>query len=212
MEGIRRPSLYSEGCFLPGLNPERFPCNQIIWGKNLKPSTSFVRFFAILLVGWVIIEVGIQMASRRTAYAIVPKNKRSLAAVSKYPLIGGGFWRLIDHKGTVVVVNLWATWCGPCLEETPDLIAVANKMSSKVSFVGIAMDQGDLDGIRAFVTRYRIPYPIALGANEPAYSLGIPIPTTIVFDRQGKVALETTGGISPGPFCDALQRLVDEPN
>jgi cytochrome c biogenesis protein CcmG/thiol:disulfide interchange protein DsbE len=107
---------------------------------------------------------------------------------------GGGRWRVSDHRGRVVLINFWATWCPPCPEETPGLVHLAQHMPSKdVAIVGISMED-DSAPIAGFVNAYRIPYRILL--RDPSSPLLGPVeslPTSLLIDRNGRVARSYVG-------------------
>jgi thiol-disulfide isomerase/thioredoxin len=108
-------------------------------------------------------------------------------------LLGGGRYDLKRQRGTVVVLNFWASWCAPCRLEAPELAEVYQKTRSKgVAFVGINI-RDDKDKAQAFEESFAVPYPslfdpagrTALGFREVPPNA---IPATIVIDREGRVA------------------------
>ena len=89
-------------------------------------------------------------------------------------------------EGNVVVLNFWATWCGPCVKEIPDLRQVAASSGAKV--VGIALDEDGLKAVKPFVERYGITYTVLLGNQELFQQFdGFSIPYTLVLDRAQRV-------------------------
>src|SRR5258708_16732149 len=79
----------------------------------------------------------------------------------------GADWRLSAHRVDVVLVNFWATWCGPCREETPGLVRVAHAYAPKgLAVAGIAMDDGGMEPVRRFVRAYRVSYPILIPGSD----------------------------------------------
>jgi cytochrome c biogenesis protein CcmG/thiol:disulfide interchange protein DsbE len=68
-------------------------------------------------------------------------------------------WSLSAHRGRVVLVNFWATWCPPCREEIPGFVRLA-KRARDLDIAGIAMDDGDSAGVRQFVKAAGVPYPV----------------------------------------------------
>src|SRR5690348_11161624 len=93
--------------------------------------------------------------------------------------------RLADLKGKRVVLNFWATWCPPCLEEIPSLIKLRRATSpTNVVILGVSTD--DLDTQKAFAQRQGINYPLSLMGNAPSpYQDVDTIPVTMVIDRHG---------------------------
>jgi thiol-disulfide isomerase/thioredoxin len=108
-------------------------------------------------------------------------------------LLDGGAYDLKRHRGTVVVVNFWASWCAPCRLEAPELAEVYQATRSEgVEFVGINI-RDDKDKALAFEESFSVPYPslfdpagrTALGFREVPPNA---IPATIVIDRGGRIA------------------------
>jgi thiol-disulfide isomerase/thioredoxin len=107
--------------------------------------------------------------------------------------------RLSDLKDQVVVVNLWATWCAPCVKEMPTLARLQSEYAGKpVKVVAISLDKGDEDvaKARAFIADkpplkfYHGDYSLAFALTPAVEGL----PTTLIFDRQGRERARLTGG------------------
>ncbi len=125
--------------------------------------------------------------------------------------LDGKPWRLGEHRGKVVLVNYWATWCPPCRAETPGLVSLANEHKSNgLEVVGISLDE-DIGAIRPFVDEYEVPYPILLPADRTTLSLVAEVlPTTVLYDRQGRMAKLYTGAVSESVFKADVEILLRE--
>ena len=113
-----------------------------------------------------------------------------------------------DYKGKVVLVNFWATWCTPCQEEIPELIAMQDKYGSKgFTVLGLAMDEEGKSIVAPFVAKERydvggqklpMNYPIVIGNDSVAEKFGglLGLPTSVLVSRDGKVLKRVTGIIN----------------
>lgn len=104
---------------------------------------------------------------------------------------------LVGAKGRPVVVNVWASWCGPCRVEAPLLQRAASRYQGEVVFLGVD-SRDDLKSAKAFIRRYRLTYPNVFDrAGDIRSGLGLRgFPTTYIFDRRGRLLASVVGGIS----------------
>ena len=119
--------------------------------------------------------------------------------------------RLSDFQGKVVLLNFWATWCGPCKIEMPWFVEFQRKYRDRgFSVIAIAMDEEGWKVVRPFADRLKLNFPIVIGNDEVADNYGgiMALPTTYVIDRQGKVALMHQGLTSKGDYEDEIERLL----
>jgi len=124
--------------------------------------------------------------------------------------LDGQPWDLAQLRGKVVVVNFWASWCGPCVAELPVLGGLAQRPAwhGKVAVVGVNYKES-LDAIRDFTGARSIPYPILRdrsGDMFKAWTAGV-MPTTILVDRQGRARWRSVGEI--GAADTGLQRSIE---
>jgi peroxiredoxin len=107
------------------------------------------------------------------------------------PQIDGGEWKLADHRGQVVLINYWATWCEPCQDELPGLLQVARESGPQgLAVVGVSLDSmpGERTQVEQFAARFKLPYPIAYAGTSAMQPREFEIPTTVLIDRQGRTA------------------------
>jgi thiol-disulfide isomerase/thioredoxin len=102
---------------------------------------------------------------------------------------------LSKFKGKVVLLDFWATWCGPCREAIPHLISLQKTYQEKgFEVIGMNVDKGDAETVRRFVKSMDIPYPITLTPEEVVRNYGVTgLPTTILIDKQGKIRQKLLG-------------------
>lgn len=140
-------------------------------------------------------------------------GKRQAMAEMSLRTLEGGMWRLSEHRGEVVAVNLWATWCGPCREETPMLVRAAQDLRAEgFAVVGVSLDDGDREAkVRAFRAQYGVGYPLAFPDAMSQMSAGLEgIPTTLLIDRQGRVAKTYVGEMRERVLRSDVGELLGE--
>jgi thiol-disulfide isomerase/thioredoxin len=120
---------------------------------------------------------------------------------------------LADFKGKVVLVNFWATWCGPCRAEIPDLVELQNKYKDRLQILGLVVDDDDQDAIKKFMERFHINYPVALATDGLRLEYGgIPaLPTSFVLDSEGRVVQKHEGLRDPVLYETEVRSLLDLP-
>lgn len=140
-----------------------------------------------------------------------PVDRRRPLSELKLPDLGGREWKLSGQRGKVVLINIWATWCPPCREETPLLVRLSNGYKAKgLEVVGVSLDQGGKEVIEEFVAEYKVPYTILLPAPGSALARVEPIPTTILVDRQGRLAKKYVGALPESVVKADVESLLAE--
>jgi thiol-disulfide isomerase/thioredoxin len=112
--------------------------------------------------------------------------------------LDGKPYDLASHRGRWVVVNFWATWCGPCLKEMPDLSAL-DAMREHIDVIGLAYEDITPADLKAFLQKHPVVYPIAVvDVYDPPKDFATPVglPTTYLIAPDGKVAKHFLGPIT----------------
>lgn len=122
--------------------------------------------------------------------------------------LAGQAVRLNQFKGRVIVLNLWATWCGPCRKEIPDLIKLQATYPDDVTVIGIVIQDKFGENVKKVVREFGIRYPVVDGNDhtdfERAYGPFWALPISIVIDRQGLVRKKHQGQVT----LEQLQREI----
>ncbi|WP_269790233.1 TlpA disulfide reductase family protein [Stenotrophomonas sp. Iso1] len=120
--------------------------------------------------------------------------------------VDGKAYDLASHRGQWVVVNFWATWCAPCLQEMPELSAL-HAMRSNVEVIGLAYEDIELDEMQAFLKEHPVAYPIAIiDTYNPPKDFATPrgLPMTYLIAPDGKVAKQFLGPVNAHEIEQAI--------
>lgn len=146
--------------------------------------------------------------------ASVPSNKQAArgerrpAADFKLPDLNGRPRSLSDFKGQVVLLDFWATWCEPCMEELPDLIRFQDAHKDQnFTLVGVAMDAEGVSIVGPVARQNKIPYPILISGGDLPSGYNVPgFPCAFLIDRDGNIVRRYLGPVS----YEELERDVSE--
>ena len=127
--------------------------------------------------------------------------------------IDGGTVNLAAARGKVVLLNFWATWCGPCRMEVPDLVDLQKKYQDRLQVIGLVVDDADEDAVRKFAKRYSINYPVAMATDEMRIQFGgVPaLPTSFIIDAEGRVVQKHIGLRDPELYEMEVRALLGLP-
>jgi thiol-disulfide isomerase/thioredoxin len=150
---------------------------------------------------------------------VAAADRSTVVALSGTTVDGASWSTAADAKGKVVVVNVWGSWCGPCVDETPHLQQVWSSLSAAgkpVQFVGIDIKESPVNAA-AFLRANGITYPSlsdSASGGQPMLALqgrASATPTTLVLDRQGRIAARVLGATTASTLSGLIDDVVAEP-
>jgi len=124
--------------------------------------------------------------------------------------LSGQKLRLADYRGKVVLLDFWATWCGPCRIEIPGFVELQNRYRDKgFTIIGISMDDGP-EPVKEFYREFKMNYPVALGDEKVSELYGgiIGLPTSLLIGRDGRIYAKHTGAAPQSTFEEEIQMLL----
>ena len=130
--------------------------------------------------------------------AVAPAAAGATHPALRVATIDGGTFDLAEQRGKWSVVNFWATWCGPCIKEMPELSAL-DAMREHIVVVGLAYEDTTVEGMQAFLKQRPVVYPIALvDVYDPPKDFETPrgLPMTYLIAPDGTVAKKYTGPVT----------------
>jgi peroxiredoxin len=123
--------------------------------------------------------------------------------------------KLSDYRGKVVLLNFWATWCGPCTLEIPWFIQFEQQYKDKgFAVLGVSMDEEGWAAVKPYVSEHKMNYRVLLGNDSVSQLYGgvESLPTTFMIDREGNVAFPPhIGLINKSEYVSEIQTLLGNP-
>jgi|SRR5579871_289070 len=127
--------------------------------------------------------------------------------------LNGNELSLEAYKGRVVLLNFWATWCGPCRSEIPSLIRIQEAYRDRLQIIGMDVDDEDEEQLRAFVKSQGINYPVAMTSLAVRFAYGgiAALPTMFIINQESKVVQKHVGLFNPALYEIEARALLDMP-
>jgi len=162
-----------------------------------------------------VLSIGCSSGSRTVKTASVKANKdRKVAPDFALQDVNGHTVKLSDYRGKVVLLDFWATWCGPCKIEIPWFQEFERQNKDRgFAVIGVAMDDEGWDVVKPFAQERGINYRLVVGNDSIAQQFGgvDALPTTFLIDREGKIASVHIGLSGKRDFEDGIQELLQTP-
>jgi thiol-disulfide isomerase/thioredoxin len=116
-----------------------------------------------------------------------------------FETIRGERLSLASLKGKVTLINFWATWCGPCKAEIPDLVALQERYRDQLQIIGVSEDEAPAEAVQRFADEHRVNYPIVMATDaiRTAFPGVSALPTSFVIDPEGRVVQRHIGLLDP---------------
>ena len=119
--------------------------------------------------------------------------------------------KLATFKGKVILLNFWATWCGPCKAEIPSLVELQNQYRDDLVILGFSVDD-TVEKMRPYAAEYQINYPLLVGNGredvQEAFGPLYGIPVSVFIDRNGNIAKKHSGIATRGQFEREIKALL----
>ncbi len=167
------------------------------------------------LLASVLLWTGCANRSVKADASVKPEKDRKPAPEFALKDANGQTVRLSDYKGKVVLLDFWATWCGPCKIEIPWFMEFEQQLKDRgFAVLGVSMDEDGWNAVKPYIQQLKVNYRILLGNDQVGEIYGgvESLPTTFLIDRQGKIA-SVHIGLSSGKeeFKNAITQLLDAP-
>ena len=160
---------------------------------------------AIGQVQRLLLATGLRKVSVPEPTAAATATEAAKDPASELPDLEGAGFQMVDLagksvsfdslKGKVIFLNIWATWCPPCIAEMPNIQSLYNKIKSdKIVFVMLSLDKGGSDRVRKFIQRKGFTFPVYLPASQLPQALYSPsIPATFIISPEGQIVARQEG-------------------
>ena len=127
---------------------------------------------------------------------------------SQFTLLNGTEKSFDDYRGDWLVVNFWAQWCSPCLEEIPALNQIAKQSQLNVRVLGVSFDPLSNQELKRLVKKWDFQYPVLASSPVPILPFGLPksLPTNYIFNPKGELVAKLTGKQS---YQSLINRIKD---
>lgn len=176
----------------------------------VEPEMSRRRQASLLMTVVAVAGVGLCTRVGVASGLLTAETRNPQAPAFSLTTLNGRRITLAGFRGKVVLLNFWATWCGPCRKEIPEFIKLQTQYApAGLQIIGLSLDD-DAQPVREFYKRFGMNYPVAMADERVGllYRGTTVVPTTIVIGRDGRIAGRVLGAIKPGSFTEEIRSLL----
>ena len=144
---------------------------------------------------------------------LYPAKKEAKAQDFTVSLVNGDTFKLSEQQGKVVIMNIWATWCAPCHDETPDFVDLYNQYKEQgLVILGVSIDEQGKSVVKPFMEKYEVNYPMVIddGSIMDKYGPTMGIPTTYIINKKGNLQYFAVGALTQKELEPRITRLLNE--
>jgi peroxiredoxin len=166
-------------------------------------------FATALLLGWVVWRYS-QAQPPASRASVRPGKQRHAAPDFSLKDADGKLVHLSDYRGKVVLLDFWATWCGPCKVEIPWFIEFQKQHREGFAVLGVSMDDEGWEVVKPFLAKEKVNYRVLIGNDKTSESYGgiDALPTTFLIDREGRIASVHVGLVNRKDFENGIEQLL----
>jgi len=176
---------------------------------------ALVTLIAAVIVSRTAMKPTTRSVARSTvSTAACPVNAKSANLNFTMKDMSGKSVTLADYKGKVILLDFWATWCGPCKYEIPGFVALQETYGKDgLQVIGVSVDD-TVDKLEPFVKQFKMNYPVLLGLGhddvQDAYGPVIGIPISVIISRDGRICARHVGLPPSKSATDSLEKSVKD--
>jgi peroxiredoxin len=175
----------------------------------LRPTFSFALLGALAVGSFFLFHSSAPRTAR--AASVKPIGDRKPAPDFALKDVDGRTVHLSDYKGKVVILDFWATWCGPCRMEIPWFIELQRQDKDRgLEVLGVSMDDNGWADVKPFLSEMKVNYRVVIGDDKTAETYGgvESLPTTFLVDREGNIAVVHVGLANRKDIEDGVEQLL----